>query len=238
MKKNPDIINWYENNEVKQYITDRDNPNKEYHNLSIPFMGVISGSTGAGKTQFVCSLLKAFSDKRLNKNKKGTFASVDYFTQNKNEPLLKWLASKSNQINIYENLDKLDIDSKDKDLNHLVIFDDMVVQKNQQPIVNAFIRARKQGCSCLYLTQDFFKCPPIIRKQSHYLFILKFANKREMDLVLRDYAISLNANQLRHMYHYATQDKFCPLTIDTTTVNNAQKFRKGLLEYLNPADFI
>ena len=151
---------------------------------------------------------------------------------------MKWLASKSNQINIYENLDKLDIDSKDKDLNHLMIFDDMVVQKNQQPIVNAFIRARKQGCSCLYLTQDFFKCPPIIRKQSHYLFILKFANKREMDLVLRDYAISLNANQLRHMYHYATQDKFCPLTIDTTTINNTQKFRKGLLEYLNPADFI
>ena len=47
-------------------------------------MGVISWSTGAGKTQFVCSLLKAFSDKRLNKKKKGTFASVDYFTQNKN----------------------------------------------------------------------------------------------------------------------------------------------------------
>ena len=89
MKKNPDIINWYENNEVKQFITDRENPNKEYHNLSIPFMGIISGSTGAGKTQFVCSLLQAFSDKRLNKKKKGTFASVDYFTQNKNEPLLQ-----------------------------------------------------------------------------------------------------------------------------------------------------
>ena len=70
MKKNSDIINWYENSEVKQFITDRENPNKEYHNLSIPFMGVISGSTGAGKTQFVCSLLKAFSDKRLNKKKK------------------------------------------------------------------------------------------------------------------------------------------------------------------------
>ena len=72
MNKNPDIINWYENSEVKQFITDRDNPNKDYHNLSLPFMGVISGSTGAGKTQFVCSLLKAFSDKRLNKKKKGT----------------------------------------------------------------------------------------------------------------------------------------------------------------------
>ena len=73
MNKNPDIINWYENSEVKQFITDRDNPNKDYHNLSLPFMGVISGSTGAGKTQFVCSLLKAFSDKRLNKKKKGIY---------------------------------------------------------------------------------------------------------------------------------------------------------------------
>ena len=45
MKKNPDIINWYENNEVKQFITDRENPNKEYHNLSLPLMAVISGST-------------------------------------------------------------------------------------------------------------------------------------------------------------------------------------------------
>ena len=59
-----------------------------------------------------------------------------------------------------------------------------------------------------------------------------------MDLVLRDYAIGLNADQLRHMYYYATQDKFCPLTIDTTTINNSKKFRKGLSEYLDPADFI
>ena len=46
MKKNSDIINWYENSEVKQFITDRENPNKEYHYLSIPMMTVISGSTG------------------------------------------------------------------------------------------------------------------------------------------------------------------------------------------------
>ena len=70
MKKNSDIINWYEINEVKQFITNRGNPNKEYRNLSVPFMGVISGSTGAGKTQFVCSLIQAFSDKKLNKKKR------------------------------------------------------------------------------------------------------------------------------------------------------------------------
>ena len=199
-------------------------------------MSVVIGSTGSGKTAFVISLIKAFSDKSKNKKKQGTFASIQYFTQNSNEPLLNYLKSKSNQISIFEGLDKLKIDELDNTQNHLIIFDDMVTKKNQQPITDSFSRARKQGCSCIYISQSMFATPIFIRKNCHYLWILKLSGKRETDLVMREYSLGLSADVLRHIYEYATNKKFSPLMIDNTTPDMTHRFRKGFLEFLNIED--
>ena len=233
-----DIINWYSIPEVRRYLKPQHNPNKKYHNLSIPFMGVILGPTGSGKTQLVLSLIKCFSDKLKNKEKSGTFYSIDYITSNKDEPLLDYLATKSANIHIYEDLSELKIDEKDKNKNHLIIFDDMCVKKNQDIIMNAYVRARKRGCSCLYLTQDFYRCPPLIRKQSHYIFILRVNNMRELNFIMRTYCMMLTKEQMEYIYEYATSTPYSCLTIDTTTQDIYRKFRKGIIEFINPDDFI
>ena len=237
MNKNPDVINFYELDEMKPFLIKADNPNYDYHHLTIPMMAVLIGPTGSGKTNAVCSIIKAFSDKSKNRKKRGTFASIQYFTQNSNEPLLNYLKSKSNQISIFEGLEKLKIDDLDNEQNHLIVFDDMVTKPNQLPMLEAFSRARKQGCSLIYISQSMFATPIFIRKNCHYLWILKLSGKREIDLVMREYSLGLSADVLRRIYEYATNEKFCYLMIDNTTPDMTRRFRKGFLEFLKIEDF-
>ena len=51
---------------------------------------------------------------------------------------------------IYEDLNVLkDVDSYDKDENHLIIFDDLVLTKDQSKICEFFLRGRKHGVSLI-----------------------------------------------------------------------------------------
>ena len=233
-----DIINWYEVDDMKPFLTKTLNPNYDYHHLSIPHHAVIVGSTGTGKTNLVLSLIKVFSDKKLNKKKLGTFAHIEYYVPSCGEPLLQYLASKSNQIQIHENLDKLDIESKDPETNTLIIFDDQVCNKDQSKMLKAFMAGRKYGCSCIYLSQSMFATPIFLRKNAHYFWILRLCGKREIDLVMREFSLNMSKEQLRKIYEHATSNKFTPLMIDCTTVDPYKKFRKGIIEYINPDHFI
>ena len=47
------------------------------------------------------------------------------------------------------------MDTFDKDLQHLVIFDDMVLEKKQKAMSEMYIRGRKRGISVCYLSQSF-----------------------------------------------------------------------------------
>ena len=232
-----EIIDWYKII-PKEFLNNTENPNYDYHKLKTPFYGLISGNSGSGKSQMLLSIIKAFSDKTKNKKKQGTFYDIWIFVKSADEPIYKWLKTISPNIHILEDINKLDIDKNfDKDLNHLLVFDDMVLEKNQKPMNDAFIRARKKNISCLYLTQDFHKVPTTIRRNCRYLFIMKLAGNRETMLVMRVYGCGLSKKQLQSMYEYATKDFGCPLLIDLEA-DLQHKYRKGLLEFLNPNEFL
>jgi hypothetical protein len=73
-------------------------------------------------------------------------------------------ALKSDQIQIKEGMENIPpLDKMDKDVSHLVCFDDLVLAKNQSAIENYYIRARKLNCSVVYLSQSYFRIPKIIR---------------------------------------------------------------------------
>jgi hypothetical protein len=232
-----EIINWYDVI-PKEFLNNTENPNVGYHNLKVPFYGLISGNSGSGKSQMLLSIIKAFSDKSKNKKKQGTFFSCYIFVKSADEPIYRWLKTISPNIHVLEDLSKLDIDKNfDKDLNHLLVFDDMVLEKNQKPMCDAYIRARKKNISCLYLTQDFHRVPTTIRRNCRYLFIMKLSGNRETCLVMREYGSGLSKKQLVGMYDYATRGFGCPLLIDLEAPIET-KYRRGLLEFLNPDDFL
>jgi hypothetical protein len=163
---------------------------------------------------------------------KGTFADITIVTKNKSESLYDFLASKSDRIMIKEGLENLpQLDKFDKELNHLVVLDDLVLTKDQSRIESYFCRGRKLNASIVYLSQSYFRVPKFIRQNLNYLVLLKLSGERELKLILSESGIGLDREQLLSLYNYATAEKFSALVIDYEAPVE-KKYRKNWLEYL------
>ena len=231
LKKGNEIINWYQEM-PKSFLDTPDNPNFHLHQMKIPFRLCCVAPSGSGKSNLILNLIHLFSS-----GKKGTFSSIFIITKNKNEPLYNYLVSKAPQIMIKEGLENApQLDKFDKTESHLVIFDDLVLSKNLDIVSNWFIRCRKQSISACFLSQSYFKIPPIIRSNCSYMVILKLGGIREINMILATYGLGVTKQELINMYEYATKEKFSPLIIDLEE-SSEKRFRKGFLEILNPDEF-
>ena len=218
--------NYYKEKGVQKYLSNVDNPNLKLHGLDkLPFRLVCCAPSGSGKTNMVLNLIEKFS------KGKGTFNSITIITRNKSEPLYEFLEDKSNKkVKIEEGLEKLPaMDSFDKDLQHLVIFDDMVLEKNQKAMAEMYIRGRKKGISVCYLSQSFYKIPKTIRSNCNYFVLLKLSGKRDLNLILSEFELGVTKDELMQMYDHATKEKFSFLLVDVEA-DKEKKFRKNFLE--------
>lgn len=221
----PKVINFYERMD-KKFLDNAENPNFHLHHLKVPFRMCIVAPSGSGKTNFLLNIIHLFSQG------KGTFADLSIITRNKDEPLYRFLQSKNDQINIKEGLENVpQLDKFDKDINHLVVFDDLVLAKDQRPIENYYIRARKLNCSVIYISQSYYKIPKIIRSNCSYMCLLKLSGQREVNMILSEFGLGVSKEQLLALYQYATKEKFIPLLIDMEA-EPQDRFRKGFLEIL------
>ena len=224
------VTNFYEHIPTKM-LDIAENPNEHIHGIKLPFRMCVSAPSGSGKTNMVLNLLKQFSAG------KGTFHDITICTRNKDEPLYNYLHSIAPEIVIKEGMSGLPIlDKMDKKKNHLVVVDDLLLEKNQDPIVNYYIRCRKLNCSIIYLSQSYFDIPSLIRKNCSYMVFLKIGGVREIKDILRNFGLGVSKEQLMGMYDYATDEKFGCLLLDLEA-NIDKKFRKNFDEYLDPSDF-
>lgn len=220
------IRNMYESI-PKKYLDDAKNPNIDLHQLKLPFRICIVAPSGSGKTNFLINLLEKFC---VNE---GTFASICIITRNKDEPLYQWLGDKSSQILIKEGLHNTPkLDDFDKKVNHLVVFDDLVLSKDLSQVETYYIRARKLNCSVIFISQSFFRIPKIIRNNCSYVVLLKLSGNREVNLILSEFGLGVTKEQLIKIYEYAVAEKFSPLLIDLECEADS-RFRKGLLEIID-----
>jgi len=221
------IINFYEKI-PKEMLDKAENPNKHLHNLNLPFRACIVAPSGSGKTNFLVNLIYLFSC-----GEKGTFEDITIITRNKDEPLYNFLVKKCPSIVVKEGIEHLPIlDKMDKKVNHLVCFDDLQLLKNQDGIMNYYIRARKKNCSVIYLAQNYYQVPKIIRCNCSYLIILKLSGARDARMILSELGLGLDKDELHEIYEYATREKFSPLVVDMEA-DPSTRFRKGLLEVIN-----
>ena len=187
----------------------------------------IVAPSGSGKTNFLVNLISMFS-----KGKKGTFSSIHIITRNKDEPLYKWLLTKTDQIVIKEGLSNTPkLDDFDKEKNHLVVWDDLVLSKDLSMVENYYIRARKLNVSVIFISQSFFKIPKVIRNNCSYMVLLKLSGQREVNLILSEFGLGITKEELLEFYQYATREKFSPLVIDMEA-DPADRFRKGVDEII------
>lgn len=220
------IINMYE--KMPHYLLDKvDNPNFYLHKLKIPMRMCIVAPSGSGKTNFLVNLIHLFCS-----GNKGTFSTINIITRNKDEPLYKWLESKCGSIVIKEGLSNTPkLDDFDKDVNHLVVWDDLVLSKDLSAVENYYIRARKLNVSVIFISQSYFKIPKIIRNNCSYCVLLKLSGNREVNVILSEFGLGVTKDNLLSIYKYATSEKFSPLIIDMEA-DSANRFRRGLDEII------
>jgi hypothetical protein len=230
-EEDSEIQNYYKKI-PKKYLESANNPNFSKHQLKIPFRMCIVAPSGSGKTNFLMNLLSVFSVG------KGTFSSITIITKNSSEPLYNWLVDEVDGITISEGLENTpELDSFDKSVNHLLVWDDLVLSKDLRMVEEYYIRARKLNVSVVFISQSFFKIPKIIRNNCSYLVLLKLSGQREVNLIMSEFGLGVTKPQLLKIYEYATAEKFSPLIIDFEA-DKEKRFRKGFLEILNPAEYI
>jgi len=221
------IINLYEKM-PKEFLDNAVNPNFHLHKLKLPFRMCIVAPSGSGKTNFLINLLKLFCC-----GDKGTFQTIHIVTRNKDEPMYRWISSLCDQIIITEGLSSTPtLDKFDKEENHLVVFDDLVLSKDLSTVENYYIRARKLNCSVIFISQSYFRISKIIRNNCSYMVLLKLSGQREVNMILSEFGLGVSKEQLTEIYKYATAEKFSPLLIDLEESPDA-RFRKGLLEIID-----
>ena len=190
------VRNFYEM--VPEQDPNENNPNFKVHGLKIPFRMLIVGASGSMKTNCALDIVSKFS---------GTFYQITLCCRNADEPLYKLLQEKigGDQLNIIEingddtkKLPKIEEDHKD--LQKLVIFDDLVLMKNQKLINEFFIRSRKFNYSCMYLTQSYFGTPRVIRSNCDYIILKKIQSNYDLKAILKEYNLETDIEGMCQMY--------------------------------------
>lgn len=238
-KNDNDILNIYKVI-PKKFLTTYDNPCFDNHHIDLPFRILIVGASGSMKTTVATDLIR-----RMN----NTFGNIKVITKAQ-EPIYDYLKSKipashfqvTEGITTVPDLRDFDEDDEMKQLQHLVIFDDLVLEDpkiQQRLIAPYFIRGRKiaKGINCIYITQSYYQTPSTIRKNLTHIFIKKLANNRDLMRILSEYNLGLDREVLLNIYNYCCRENEDFLMIDLGA-KSENKFRKNYLEVINPNNFI
>ena len=219
----------------QSFFPEPDNPHYEVHKIKLPFRMCCTAPSGTGKTSFIFNLMRMFG------KGDGTFRTIHIVCASADEPIYNFLKEKCPDIKITEGihtLPKLTKETYDKNENHWLILDDLVLEKKQDLICTYYQRCRKFNVSVSYLSQKFHATPLWIRSNSDIQVILGLDNDRDTKLVLKEFSVGVSKEQLWKMYVYATSTRGSPLFINVPCRDLNQKFRKGINEFLKPADYV
>ena len=106
--------------------------------------------------------------------------------------------------------DVIPLDVLPTDNQKIVIFDDMVWEKNQDDIIDYFIRGRLRNCSVIYLSQSYFKTPKNIRDNCTHFCVFGFLpkeNNRIADELGIDRELLERATNAKYSFLYYDKPK-------------------------------
>jgi ABC-type dipeptide/oligopeptide/nickel transport system ATPase component len=218
--KKAELVDWYKKI-PERFLLKTHNPHFETHHIKLPFRMIICGSSGSGKTQTLMSLIYNMPD---------TFENIYICAKNKDEPLYNFIEEKLGKkgLKITE-IDKdglPDLDKLNKEEQTLIVMDDLVGEKNQKPMEQYFLRARKKNASLVYITQSYYAVPKMIRNNMTYLIIKQISSMKNLTMIAREFDLGLPKETLTNMYKDATKEKQNFLMMDLEAPPR-DRFRKG-----------
>lgn len=225
------IINFYEQKKVKKYLKKADNPSWEFTNIDLNSRILIVGSSGSGKTNNCLQYIY---------NSPNTFQKIVIVNKGIEEPLYEFLKNEKElkgKILFYNlanlpSMEELKATMEEPEDQYLVVFDDLVNDiARDTKIKNYYIAGRKMNMTMIFLSQSYFKVDKVIRGQLNYLLLLKLSSNKDLKLVLSDYSLGVEKEELVEIWKDATKEKFSFLKIDINTGDPNKKFSKGFLDY-------
>ena len=222
-KKGYEFVNFYDILPDKIKGKGLPNPKFNVHKMNVPTRILIVGASGSGKTNTVLNLINCMA---------GTFTTIDVITKNGDEKLYNFLKLKTKEnCRILEGIKNIpNIDEYKKGSNHLVIFDDLMLDKMDK-ITDFFIRARKQDCTCIFITQSYIgngsSAYRTIRRNCDYLILKKINSNNDLKLINREYDIGIDNDEFLKIYDDIISENFNNfLMIDVIAPKN-ERFRKN-----------
>ena len=187
---------------------------------------LIAGNSGSGNTSSLLSIIYNMPD---------TFEEIVLVCKSKAEPLYEYLEDKSKKdgsvkITEFAKDGLPDIDKFDKETQRLLVFDDLVNEKDQKQICEALIRARKKNCSLCYLSQSYYAVPKMVRNNLTYIIIKMVSSLKNLTMILREYSLGVDKKIFKQIYDDATKDKMGFLLLDLEG-DNEKRFRSNFDEY-------
>lgn len=199
------VENFYERLKEK-HDPNENNPHFKEHGIKIPFRMLIVGASGSMKTNSALDICKKFSD---------TFSHITIVTRNVKEPLYLHMQENidASQLTVIE-IEEDDLSElpemktlTNKEPHTLIIFDDLVLVKDQRKITEFFIRCRKYNISAMYLTQSYFGTPKKIRGNCNIILFKKVNSKRDLQTILSEYSLSIELPELLRIHQDATKNQ-------------------------------
>ena len=175
------------------------------------FRMLICGPSNSGKTNILLYMLH-----KLLKYDTIYLFSLNLH-QNKYQDLLQYFAEEVNpdpEVG-YEVIEAhgdeiIPLEELPLDNQKIVVFDDVVCEKNQNDIINYFINGRHKNCCVIYLTQTFYKVPKNIRDNCSHFCIFRFLpreNKRIADEIGVDHNALDRATDKKYSFFYYDKPK-------------------------------
>ncbi len=166
---------------------------------SAPYFLLISGRSGLGKTNALVELLH-----RQN----GSFDKIILCCMSfASDPLYVAMKKKNpSAMDIYEKAVPSPDDYIGEKGLKVIVFDDMVGRKEFSSAINDwFVRGRKSGSSMIFITQSFYGVDALVRRSLSNLYLFPSSNKRELDMVLREYPFLDSYKNVVDRYKHLTK---------------------------------
>ena len=205
---------------------------KEYYNPNklVPqhtFRLCIVGPSNSGKTNTLMNLIED------SKN----FRKIYLYAKKLDEPLYEYLIDYWNKKSKELGEELLEYsndisqvvtpDVLDDSIQNLVIFDDMITEKNLNCVKELFIRGRKQNSSIIFISQSYFSIPTEIRINCDYFIFTRGLRGNELIQIAKDHATSVSKDKFKELYAKATRNGFNFFLIDNQSTDPIMKYRRN-----------
>lgn len=191
---------------------------------------IIAGPSNCGKTNLLISMIESQHGLR--------FENVYIYSKTLEQDKYKYLSQILKPIRginlfAFSSSDKVIAPSKAK-TNSIIIFDDVICDKNQENMKNYYCLGRHRNIDCFYLTQSYTRVNKhLIRDNTNFLILFR---QDDMNLkhVYNDMGATcdMSFNDFRQFCLECWREKYGFAIIDLDSDVNNGRYRKGFSKYL------